>query len=573
MLDAGYPLSAVTAALADRWQPGVTVLPMSDQRVETHVVVDRPGHRPPAGDPLPGVVGAAPGRPRPVGLRPGRRGRRPARPPAWPRRSPPPTPSCWRRPTRWCRSARSSACPACARRCWRSPARIAGVSPIVGGAVVRGMADRCLPVLGIEVSAEGVGRHYGARAAGGLLDAWLVAPGRRGRRARRRRPPGAAADDLPRGDRRPGPRRAGRRRCLSSPGPGHLGPPGARAARVRPRRRPRRGDRGRRALAGRRRRRRRHLQGRVQGRGPAGATSRPAPTARPLRLQAVEDEAVRVVARRGPLAIVQTRQGWVVAAAGIDASNVGAGRPRAPARGRRRLGPRAARPGCASCSGVDVAVVVSDTFGRTWREGLTDVAVGSAGIAALIDHRGAVDAYGNRLETTRIGAGRRARLGRRPGEGQARRRPGRRRPRPRRRPARSPTPAPGPLVRLPADDLFPYGARDLVGSRAPGADLVPRAGELDGRRRGVPGRQRRAAGVPRGAALRRRGRRRGRRPPHRRRDARRRRSTSARCSARRSCSCTRRAGRPAGSRSARRRHLTRRAAVARHPAGLTRPVR
>src|SRR4029453_18275619 len=58
-----------------------------------------------------------------------------------------------------------------------SPARIAGVSPIVGGAVVRGMADRCLPALGIEVSAEGVGRHYGARGSGGLLDAWLVAPG------------------------------------------------------------------------------------------------------------------------------------------------------------------------------------------------------------------------------------------------------------------------------------------------------------------------------------------------------------------------------------------------------------
>jgi LPPG:FO 2-phospho-L-lactate transferase len=56
-----------------------------------------------------------------------------------------------------------------------SRARIAGVSPIVGGAVVRGMADRCLPALGIEVSAEGVGRHYGARASGGLLDAWLVA--------------------------------------------------------------------------------------------------------------------------------------------------------------------------------------------------------------------------------------------------------------------------------------------------------------------------------------------------------------------------------------------------------------
>ncbi|HEY0126619.1 MAG TPA: 2-phospho-L-lactate transferase CofD family protein [Blastococcus sp.] len=57
-----------------------------------------------------------------------------------------------------------------------SPARVAGVSPIVGGAVVRGMADRCLPALGIQVSAEGVGRHYGARSDDGLLDAWLVAP-------------------------------------------------------------------------------------------------------------------------------------------------------------------------------------------------------------------------------------------------------------------------------------------------------------------------------------------------------------------------------------------------------------
>jgi LPPG:FO 2-phospho-L-lactate transferase len=56
-----------------------------------------------------------------------------------------------------------------------APGRIAGVSPIVGGAVVRGMADRCLPALGIEVSAEGVGRHYGARSDGGLLDGWLVA--------------------------------------------------------------------------------------------------------------------------------------------------------------------------------------------------------------------------------------------------------------------------------------------------------------------------------------------------------------------------------------------------------------
>jgi LPPG:FO 2-phospho-L-lactate transferase len=53
-------------------------------------------------------------------------------------------------------------------------ARVVGVSPIVGGAPVRGMADVCLPVIGVEVSAEGVGRHYGARSAGGLLDGWLI---------------------------------------------------------------------------------------------------------------------------------------------------------------------------------------------------------------------------------------------------------------------------------------------------------------------------------------------------------------------------------------------------------------
>jgi len=54
------------------------------------------------------------------------------------------------------------------------PAPVVGVSPIVGGAPVRGMADACLPALGVEISAEGVGRHYGARKNGGLLDAWLI---------------------------------------------------------------------------------------------------------------------------------------------------------------------------------------------------------------------------------------------------------------------------------------------------------------------------------------------------------------------------------------------------------------
>ena len=178
MLDAGYPLSAVTAALADRWRPGVTVLPMSDQRVETHVVVTDPEtgrqqaihfqewwvrHRAALdatafvqvgvddARPAPGVVEAfaaadvvvlAPSNPVvSIGTILGVPGLREA--------------------------------------LLAAPGPIVGISPIVGGEVLRGMADRCLPVLGIEVSAEGVGRHYGARKAGGLLDAWLVHTGDR----------------------------------------------------------------------------------------------------------------------------------------------------------------------------------------------------------------------------------------------------------------------------------------------------------------------------------------------------------------------------------------------------------
>src|SRR3954454_13372863 len=195
-----------------------------------------------------------------------------------------------------------------------------------------------------------------------------------------------------------------------------------------------------------------------------------------LRLQAIEAEAVRVVARRGPLAIVQTGQGWVVAAAGIDASNVGRDAlVLLPEDGDASA--RALRSRLHELLGVEVAVVVSDTFGRTWREGLTDVAVGAAGIAALIDHRGSVDAFGNRLETTRTAVVDelasaadlvKGKLGGVPVAVIRGLQP------------EAPEPDTGtrPLVRLAADDLFPYGARDLVGSRTMGADLVPRSGEL-----------------------------------------------------------------------------------------------
>jgi coenzyme F420-0:L-glutamate ligase/coenzyme F420-1:gamma-L-glutamate ligase len=195
------------------------------------------------------------------------------------------------------------------------------------------------------------------------------------------------------------------------------------------------------------------------------------------RQRAIDGETVRVVARRGPLRIVETRHGWVVAAAGIDASNAPGDvlvlLPEDADASARRL-----RARLAELLGVDVAVVVSDTFGRTWREGLTDVAVGAAGIAALTDFRGAVDAHGNTLETTQVAvvdelagaadlvkgklAGLPAAVVRgwpveRPAEDTGTR----------------------PLVRLGPGDLFRYGTRDLVASRAAAADVVPRPGELD----------------------------------------------------------------------------------------------
>jgi coenzyme F420-0:L-glutamate ligase/coenzyme F420-1:gamma-L-glutamate ligase len=111
-------------------------------------------------------------------------------------------------------------------------------------------------------------------------------------------------------------------------------------------------------------------------------------------------ETARVVARRGPTAIVQTHHGYVMAAAGIDASNVDKTHlvllPRDPDASARAL--RAAL----RQRGLDVGVIVSDTMGRAWRNGLTDVALGAAGIAPLRDHRGEIDPYGNELQLTEM---------------------------------------------------------------------------------------------------------------------------------------------------------------------------
>ena len=174
MLDAGYPLSQVTEALCRRWSPGVRLLPMTDDRVETHVAVadqDAPSGRRvmhfqeywvrlraavPAeavvvvglddASPGPGVLDAItdtdlvlvpPSNPVvSVGTILGVPGVREA--------------------------VRATAAP------------VVGVSPIIGGAHVRGMAEQMLTAIGVDVSAAGVGLHYGARSNGGVLDGWLV---------------------------------------------------------------------------------------------------------------------------------------------------------------------------------------------------------------------------------------------------------------------------------------------------------------------------------------------------------------------------------------------------------------
>jgi coenzyme F420-0:L-glutamate ligase / coenzyme F420-1:gamma-L-glutamate ligase len=114
---------------------------------------------------------------------------------------------------------------------------------------------------------------------------------------------------------------------------------------------------------------------------------------------AIDREAVRLIAQRGQTRIVETRHGLVLAAAGVDASNTEPGSvvllPEDPDSSARRL-----RVDIRRHTGRDVAVVVSDTMGRPWRNGVVDVAIGVAGLSALADLRGSRDRYGNVLDAT-----------------------------------------------------------------------------------------------------------------------------------------------------------------------------
>ena len=115
----------------------------------------------------------------------------------------------------------------------------------------------------------------------------------------------------------------------------------------------------------------------------------------------VENESVRVLRRRGDLIISQTKHGFVCANAGIDLSNV--------ERGQAALLPddsdrsaRGIRDGLLGRFDLDVGIIISDTFGRPWRRGLTDVAIGSAGVLPILDLRGSPDAFGREMQVTEV---------------------------------------------------------------------------------------------------------------------------------------------------------------------------
>lgn len=176
MLRAGYPLSAVTEALCDRWQPGLRLLPVTDDRCETHVVITDPAdsqqravhfqewwvrHRAAVATHSFVQVGAEHAQPAPgvldaiadadvIVLGPSN-----------------PVVSI----------GAVLAVPGVRGALRATPAPVVGISPIVAGAPLRGMADVCLATIGVATSAEAVGRHYGARSTNGLLDAWMVHSG------------------------------------------------------------------------------------------------------------------------------------------------------------------------------------------------------------------------------------------------------------------------------------------------------------------------------------------------------------------------------------------------------------
>ena len=115
----------------------------------------------------------------------------------------------------------------------------------------------------------------------------------------------------------------------------------------------------------------------------------------------VEDEAASIIRRRGDLVITQTHHGFICANAAVDRSNVQNGYalllPVDPDRSANRLRTLIQRE-----TGTSIGVVITDTFGRPWRRGLTDIAIGIAGLPSLLDLKGTTDTHGNVLEVTEV---------------------------------------------------------------------------------------------------------------------------------------------------------------------------
>jgi len=115
----------------------------------------------------------------------------------------------------------------------------------------------------------------------------------------------------------------------------------------------------------------------------------------------IESESVRILRRRDELLITETRHGFICANAGVDLSNVASGQAALlPVDSDRSA--RAIAAGLRHRLGVEIGVIISDTFGRTWRRGVTDVAIGCAGVAAVVDLRGTRDAGGRELQATEV---------------------------------------------------------------------------------------------------------------------------------------------------------------------------
>lgn len=115
----------------------------------------------------------------------------------------------------------------------------------------------------------------------------------------------------------------------------------------------------------------------------------------------IAGEAAAILRRRGDLVITETHHGFICANAGVDRSNMPRGflalLPRDPDRSAQRLRTKIRR-----ATGAEIAVVITDTFGRPWRRGLTDVAIGVAGMPALVDYRGTTDTFGRALTVTEV---------------------------------------------------------------------------------------------------------------------------------------------------------------------------